>query len=70
MMDIKTIIDGIELADMIIAAICGSAAVSEILPHLKKVKANSTFQLCLNVLRAISGVLTGNRRDKDKQYLE
>ncbi len=68
-MNIGTIIEGIELADVIITALCGSAAVSEVLPHMKTVKANSTFQLCWNALRTITRIFTGNRK-KDKEYLD
>jgi len=54
-MDILTIIEGIEIADVLISAVVGSAAVSEVLPHVKKVKANSLFQLCWNILKMIAG---------------
>lgn len=57
-MDILTIIEGIELADVAITALVGSATVSEVLPHIKKVKANSTFQLCFNFIKAGLGVFS------------
>lgn len=53
---IEEIIMGVELIDVIVTALCGSAAVSEVLPHIKRIKANSVFQLAFNVLKAIAGV--------------
>lgn len=57
-MDFSTIIAGIEVVDAlaIAAGFGGLTALSETLPHVKKVKANSTFQLCFNILKAVLGV--------------
>jgi hypothetical protein len=55
-MELAAIIEGIETADVLVTALAGSAAISEVLPHVKKVKANSTFQLCFNILKAVVGV--------------
>lgn len=52
-MDIENILLGVEMADAIIAALAGSAAVSEILPFVKKIKANSALQLVWNVLKLL-----------------
>lgn len=56
-MDIGTIIEGIEIADVLITTVTGSAAVSEVLPHMRKVKANSTFQLIWNIVKMVAGSL-------------
>lgn len=53
---IGKIVEGIEVADMIFAAVAGNYAISEALPFVKKVKANSTLQLGFNILKAVLGV--------------
>lgn len=53
-MDISTIIEGIELADVLISAVIGSVLVSEALPHMKKIKANSVMQLAFNILKIVA----------------
>ena len=65
-MNISTVIEGVELAEALVVAVSGSHLVSEILPHMKKVKANSTFQLGFNILKALLRVLVktpSNRQD-------
>lgn len=54
-MDPVTILQGLELADAAIAALAGSAVVSEALPFMKKYKANSTLQLGINIFKSIFG---------------
>lgn len=63
---IVTIIEGIEVVDALIAAagFGGIAAVSETLPHIKKIKANSTFQLCLNMLKSLAGIFINKSAKK------
>jgi hypothetical protein len=56
-MDLAAVIEGIEIIDVIITALCGSAAISETLPHIKKIKANSVFQLGFNFLKTLLGAL-------------
>lgn len=56
MMNIAAIIEGIEVMDIIITTVAGSHVVSEILPHMKKVKSNSTLQLGFNILKVILSV--------------
>ncbi len=63
---IMAVIEGIEVADALIAAagFGGIAAVSETLPHIKKIKANSTFQLCLNILKSLAGIFRAKAAKK------
>jgi hypothetical protein len=60
-MDIGAIIQGVELADVALTALAGSAAVSEALPFMKKVKANSTLQLCFNILKAAVNIFKNSK---------
>ena len=65
-MDITTVIEGMELAEALVIAVSGSHLISEILPHIKKVKANSTFQLGFNIMKALLNVFVkkpSNRQD-------
>ena len=55
-MDATQIIEAIEIADVLFVALGGSAAVSEVLPHVSKVKSNSTIQLIFNTLKLIVGL--------------
>lgn len=54
-MDLTTIINGIELVDVALGVLSGTTIVSEILPHIKKVKANSTLQLLWNAVKLMAG---------------
>lgn len=56
-MDILAIIEGIELADVLITAAVGGVVVSEALPHVKKVKANSVLQLAFDILKIVVNFL-------------
>lgn len=56
-MDINTIIQGIEVTDVIITALAGNTIISEVLPFMKKRKSNSTIQLVFNIFKAIAGAL-------------
>jgi hypothetical protein len=55
-MDAVSIIESIELAEALAGVLAGTTLVSETLPFVKKIKANSTFQLCFDVLKAVLGV--------------
>lgn len=65
-MNIGTMIEGIEMADVLFGVLTGSYALSEVLPHVKKVKANSVFQLCSGAVKAIFR----RKQDDKKQYLQ
>ena len=58
-MDLGNIIEGISIADVLLmaAAPTAVAVISEILPYVSKVKANSTIQLISNIFKLIISLL-------------
>ena len=63
---VEHIINGLEVVDVIVTEIAGSAAISEALPFVKKVKSNSTLQLICNIFVAIKNVLVTSPEGKNK----
>jgi len=60
------IAEGIEIGIEIVAAIGGSALLSEALPFISRVKSNSTLQLVFNMLKTILSVF----RKKEQKHLD
>jgi hypothetical protein len=56
-MNPSEILAAVELTDVILTAVIGSHALSELLPHAKRIKANSILQLIGNIAKAIVGTL-------------
>ncbi len=58
-MDLGSIIDGLGVVDVLLlaAAPTAVAVISEVLPYVSKVKANSTIQLVSNILKVLISLL-------------
>lgn len=56
------IAEGVEIAIEIVGAMCGGAAISEVLPFFKKIKSNGILHLGWNLLKA--GFNLWKERDK------
>ena len=66
-MDVNTIFQGLEAADVVIAALAANTVVTESLPFLKKIKSNSTLQLCFNIIKAVVDVVKKNTKTQKKE---
>lgn len=54
------------MADVAITALTGNVVVSEILPYIKKVKANSLLQLIWNVLKLLASMKDSGKKNPAK----